>query len=474
MSSVVKLRAVALRLLGATVIAGVMATSARLGATAAPTETISVLVPIVADAGDGQFISADELESETSPTGDWRLLADAAQRHGFTLAVDSRITASITLLGTDAPATVTEWYEDVTALDPLILPWGNADPWSFGPVSTNPFSAEQFAALAGVESASLVVWPSGGVVEDDSVSLTAARGFTRMIVGDDLFAGGFDSAASGALADAVSPDSSTSTLAAVAAVRTELDPSTALVLPANPARLDAARAVAVLDRLVTSNVRVTRVIPMAVNTLRTPTHTVAAPELLTDVVAAVHADSARSADMTDDPAALIAPRVRAMAVVTRDVTADEFDSAASAFLADSGWLSRVVGISLATEYTVLSNTADVPVSVSNDSDATVTVDVHVRATSGIVQVETPTQSVTIGPRSNVRILVAMTAVTNGRTSLVAKLVDPSGASIGKAVEFPIEVQAQWELLTIVLFAGGVSVIMTIGILRTIRRRRATA
>jgi hypothetical protein len=186
------------------------------------------------------------------------------------------------------------------------------------------------------------------------------------------------------------------------------------------------------------------------------------------------ADEARAATITDEPAALLASRVRSLAVTTSDLDPIVFESAAEAFIADRDWLSRLVSISLATEYTVLSNTADVPVSVSNDSGAAVTVEVRVRSTSGIVQVEKPSQSVTIEPRSNIRITVPMTAVTNGRTALVVSLMDPAGTAIGKPVSFPIEVQAQWEILTVVVFFGSVIVIMTIGILRTIRRRRAGA
>jgi hypothetical protein len=68
----------------------------------------------------------------------------------------------------------------------------------------------------------------------------------------------------------------------------------------------------------------------------------------------------------------------------------------------------------------------------------------------------------------------MTAVANGRTALIATLLDPTGEAIGAPVSFPIEVQAQWEILTVVVFFGSVIVIMTIGIIRTIRRRRAVA
>lgn len=68
----------------------------------------------------------------------------------------------------------------------------------------------------------------------------------------------------------------------------------------------------------------------------------------------------------------------------------------------------------------------------------------------------------------------MTAVANGRAVLVAQLFDSHGESIGQTVSFPIMVQTQWELVTVIVFFGGVIVIMTIGIIRTIRRRKTAA
>jgi hypothetical protein len=205
-----------------------------------------------------------------------------------------------------------------------------------------------------------------------------------------------------------------------------------------------------------------------------PRITAAGPDLLGEVLDAVAHDEERASTLTDDPVSLIANRIRTLAVVTRNLNPDIFEPSARVFMSDTHWLTDLVSIALATEYTVLSNTADIPISISNSSDATVTVTVAVRSTSGIVQVNDSGQSVTIEPRSNVRITVPMTAVANGRTALIATLLDPTGETIGAPVSFPIEVQAQWEILTVVVFFGSVIVIMTIGIMRTIRRRRAVA
>lgn len=474
MSSPEKLRAFALRFLGAALASVVVALAGGTGSSAAPPRSIAVLVPFVADAGDGLFLDAQELSAETGPTGDWSILLDLAQRHGFTVALDTRISASIEALGTDAPVSATQWLADVNALDPILLPWGNADLWALRPWATNPFTAENFASLAGADPASLVLWPSGGVINKDSVAVSAVRGFTNMIVGDAVFAGGFNSTASNALAEAVAPNSALSAEAAARAVRLALGTRSTIVLPAEPSELDASAAVAVLDLIIGSELETTNVVPLSTNTARVPRITAAEPDLLGEVLDTVARDEDRASTLTDDPVSLIANRIRALGVVSRNLNPDIFEPSAQVFMSDTHWLTDFVSIALATEYTVLSNTADIPISISNSSDATVTVTVAVRSTSGIVQVNDSGQSVTIEPRSNVRITVPMTAVANGRTALIATLLDPTGEAIGAPVSFPIEVQAQWEILTVVVFFGSVIVIMTIGIIRTIRRRRAVA
>lgn len=472
MSSVSRLRVPALRILGATMLGAIAVATTSVGSSAETPRTLAVLVPIVADAGDGQLLTAEVVERETADGGDWALLAEAASRHGFTIALDSRISASIAALGSDAPESAVAWLDAVSAEDPLLLPWGNADVWSIAPWTARSFGAAQFGDLGATDPDSLVVWPSGDVISTDAVVTTTARGFTRMLAGDDLVDGGFDSVASGALRDAVAPDSSISPVAGAAAIMADLGRSSTIVLPRSPDDIDVARAVAVLDRLVRQGIRIVPVEPLAISTPPVTQTENPSAALLESLRAAIIADEDRASTLTDDTEALLTSRLRSLAVVTGNLDEDVLSLAATTFLDDTDWLSRLISISLSTEYTVLSNSAEVPVSVSNLSGAPVTVTVRVRSTSGIVQVEVPVQSVTIEPRSNIRITVPMTAVTNGRTALVASLVDPRGDSIGSPVPFPIEVQAQWEIVTIIVFFGSVSVIMAIGIIRTIRRRRA--
>ncbi|MEY4397326.1 MAG: hypothetical protein RLZZ40_1082, partial [Actinomycetota bacterium] len=369
---------------------------------------------------------------------------------------------------------VATWRNSLDPLHPLLLPWGNADVWAYSAWATNPFTAEQFGALAGVDPSQLVIWPSGKVVDSSSVVMSQNRGFTRMIVFDDQFTGGLNRTASTVLADAVTPGSTMDIQRAARDIRALVAGGDSIALPADPTQVDPDRASSIISALLTQGTRGGTVPPKMVLSGLTPRNEIAAPDRLVEVMNAYAVDEERVGRITDDVPTFMMNRLRALTAVTAQLGKSGFNAAASEFESDSMWMSDLVSISLATEYTVLSNTAEIPVTVSNESSAAVTVTVSVRSTSAIVQVAEPRQTITIEPKSNSRIMVPMTAVANGRTTLVAQLFDANTTTIGSAVAFPIEVQAQWEIVTVIVFFGSVSIIMTIGIIRTIRRRRAAA
>ena len=65
----------------------------------------------------------------------------------------------------------------------------------------------------------------------------------------------------------------------------------------------------------------------------------------------------------------------------------------------------------------------------------------------------------------------MSSVANGRTSLRATLTTADGIPVTEPAYIAIDVQAQWEGLTLIGFISVVSTLLTIGIVRTVRDRR---
>ena len=444
------------------------------GATTSNPVEIGLIVPIIADAGDGFFLDADELDAAAAPGGEWFVLTEMAKNHGLTVVLDTRIVASIDELGLAVPESVSSWLAEVELLDPLHLPWGNPDLWALAIASERVFDAETVAALSGVSPRELVVWPSGDVSRKNSLRTLYEWGYSKALVSDSAGTGGISRALSDELAPLVSPDSTVSAAAGAESLRGSLSQNAVLTLPRNPESFDAKRAADVVDELSEMGVTFSTVAPTSTLDNVTLSDVGAVPPLLAEALEAVNSDEELVAAITADRDELLANRLRGVMVLSRDLSAPRFDTAAQLFVADTSWLSSVVSISLASEYTVLSNAADVPLSVSNNSDALVTVLVKVRATSAIVQVDTPIVAVTIEPRSNVRIEVPISTVANGRTMLVASLVSESGEAIGGEVTLPVTVQAEWEAVTLVIFGGVVVTILAIGARRTVRRRRAVS
>lgn len=432
---------------------------------------VGLLVPIVAKAGDGLYLSASELETMTAPDGEWSILSETAQTHGLTIALDTRITASIDALGTLAPSAVEQWRDSVLETDPLLLPWGNADIWALSADGGWVFDAQLIGSLSDTDPLDLVAWPTGSVSRASSVSQARALGYSHLLVDSSVASGGIDYAASASLALAVSPLATTSAPADAVAVRSLLVDGTVIALPRNALDVSAERFAAVVDQLVFAGVTFVPVGATSTSLGSEPANSGAFPEALRDAIASLDGDSTLVEGITAEPELLLANRIRALCVLSNDVGSERFASAANTFMGDSTWLSSALFISLASEYTVLSNAADVPLSVSNNSDALVTVVVKVRATSAIVQVDTPSIAVTIEPRSNVRIEFPISTVANGRTMLVASLLTESGSTIGRDVTLPVTVQAEWEAFTLVFFGALVSSILVIGAIRTVRRRR---
>jgi hypothetical protein len=123
------------------------------------------------------------------------------------------------------------------------------------------------------------------------------------------------------------------------------------------------------------------------------------------------------------------------------------------------------------DFTVLADSTELPLTITNSSVTDITVIASVNAISGIVSIATPSQTVTIPAGSSSRVTVPMVSVANGKTSLRATLTTTSGIAVSEPVFVEIDVQAQWETITLVTFIGIVASIMGIGIARTIRDRR---
>jgi hypothetical protein len=94
-----------------------------------------------------------------------------------------------------------------------------------------------------------------------------------------------------------------------------------------------------------------------------------------------------------------------------------------------------------------------------------------RSKSGILVIDSAEQTVEIPSATSTRITIPVTVLANGSTEISVSLKNVDGISLGKPTSLRVSVSAQWEAVTFWSFVSLVSVILGIGVFRTIRERR---
>jgi len=436
--------------------------------------TFSVLVPIVASGSSTDLVSPEELTQLASPGGTWSRLTAAAISHGATIAVDSRIVASITALGEDSPSTVSAWLDSVRRSEPIYLPWGNADPFVIAAAGPSfRVSTFQLSDISGIPATEIVGWPTGHAGSTRSLRISQKLGYTNLIADDKTFpdvTNSYSSSASAAIAKAVSLGSHNDPVGAASELRSSTTGLLAVVLPRDTSAVDVDRAVLFLNALYKGSVRASRFVPAAM-TENTAVAFHDVPTAAIRSLMAQHRLDRQVSEMALDPHAITVPRLRRLCVVAGLVATDRFPAAVRGYVRTAQTYEEFVSFSLGSDFTVLADSTELPLTITNSSVTDITVIASVNAISGIVSIATPSQTVTIPAGSSSRVTVPMVSVANGKTSLRATLTTTSGIAVSEPVFVEIDVQAQWETITLVTFIAIVASIMGIGIARTIRDRR---
>ena len=442
-------------------------------ADAAPRATFSVLIPIVASGSSTELIAADTLTALASPGGSWAELTSSAISHGATIAIDSRIVASITALGGDSPA-ASAWLESVTRSRPIYLPWGNADPFLLA--ATGPsyrVSAIQLSDISGIAAADIVGWPTGRAGNSQSPRSAEKLGFGRLIADDETFpslANTYSASASAAIAKAVAPGSGVDPATVATHLHNSSTGRLAIVLPRDPGSVDGQRAVAFLNALYSGSARASRFVPAEVPSDTAVTlHDV--PDAAIRALMSQHRLDRQVSEMALDPRVISTPRLRRLCVIAGLVATNRFPTAVRGYVRTARTYEEFVSFSLGSGFTVLANSTELPLTVTNISATDLSVVASVDAVSGIVSISKPSQTIMIPSGSSAQVTVPMVSVANGKTSLRATLATTSGIVISEPVFIEIDVQAQWESVTLVTFVAIVASIMAIGVARTIRDRR---
>ena len=136
---------------------------------------------------------------------------------------------------------------------------------------------------------------------------------------------------------------------------------------------------------------------------------------------------------------------------------------------DAGAVSIVKGSGI----NLVSRESSLPVAVTNTLAGEVQVIVYLKSSSAKLVVEDSTMQLSIPAGTTVNAQFPIRAIGSGNVVLVSWLTALSGRELGDRVPINLTVNPDIETAAIVLFLSFVAVLMVIGVIRTLRRRKTS-
>ncbi len=452
---------------------------------------IAPIVALTASATGGVALRPEELQALTLPGGALAQVTEAVARHPATLAIDSRITSSITVLGDQAPPEALLWASTLGAagLAQFSLPWADADPlgslaidtlvyarlgeypWIHGGNITN----EQLATMT-TRSASAVLVSSASLPSDRTVVEVGDARIIRV-----------DAQLSELTRNALQAptqfegEADLQRAQGIIGFRALTNNQEVFVFSVGrlPATAIAPRIDSVLGRLVSMRVSNSVAVPLqapsteVISGLQGSAPSREKTEFFAEIRALWESD-VRFAAITQDPEPAIFGRWARYQALLSSTWLDnpnglsaEWDRAQL----DSLEFQNSVRVEQGSAITVLSDQTSLPVTVINSLGSDAVVNLVVRPRTGILAVETMSVRLTIPAEGSIRTLIPVRSLANGTVDVDFSLTGASGDQVGQTVTIPVTIRAGWEGIISVVLAGAIGGTFTFGVVRAIQRRR---
>ncbi|MFJ4998894.1 DUF6049 family protein [Microbacterium sp. NPDC088619] len=177
----------------------------------------------------------------------------------------------------------------------------------------------------------------------------------------------------------------------------------------------------------------------------------------------------------DDAQVLLSPkRIQIMRATAVGLSDKGFDEAVSDVNVATTETLNAVDIPPASTIQLLSANADLPFSVRNDLPWPVNIQLSVKPSDPRLDVQSVTPW-TIQPGTTTRVKVPVSArVGSGEVTLTLSLSSPTGVPISQPESVRVSVRAEWEAIGLGVLGALIVVLLGLGIIRTIRRRRREA
>jgi hypothetical protein len=200
------------------------------------------------------------------------------------------------------------------------------------------------------------------------------------------------------------------------------------------------------------------------------------PTRITQLQSMLATEPATSAFATvlSDPTIITGEQRRTLLTLASNGWAEsvgDWTGAVQTYVAAAGEILASVQMLESSTINLLSDTGDLPITISNALPYPVTVVVHVTANTGILDVLEDYVTVTIEAESQARAAVPVQSIANGTAVLIVTLTSPSQVPVAAPVFVTTNVQAGWETAFTTTVAVIVLIVFVLGIIRTVTKRR---
>ncbi len=453
---------------------------------------IAPIVTLTTSATGGQALSPEQLQAQTIEGGALNVVTSSLEAYPATLAIDSRITGSITVLGDQAPEESLIWASTLGSigLTQFSLPWADADPLATLAIDTlvyaklgqypwvhgDAISNDQLATLA-TRSASAVLLSSNSLPSDRAV---ISIGDARIIrVDAQLSALATDALQAPTVLEA---EADLQRAQGIIAYRALTGNNEILVFSTGrlPATAIAPRLESVLQGFSSMTLATIVAVPLESSATETLPGITTIPQSrewqnFVGALKSLWEGDVAFATIAADPGAAVFSRWNRYQALLSSTWSDDPNGLSSEWeraQQESRDFHNSVRVEQGSAITVLSDQTQLPVTLNNDLESSVIVTLQVRPTTGILAVEEPLTRVEIPASSSTRVFVPVQSLANGTVSVEFTLFSAGGDQVGDRVTVPVTIRAGWEGVISIALAALVGGVFTFGLVRAIQRRRS--
>lgn len=503
----------------------------------APTDSrTAVIVPVTATPENGALLTSDELTTLTTAGGALADLVEAVSGTSAILAIDPAIPAAIRLLGDAAPASATQWLESFEALpnDMFTLQFGDADatvqaqagraqllevpdltplldPAHFPATEPDPQptteptptplptsdpdlpDTSELTAVRGTQAG--ILWPRADVTEADLAAFGAYLGdrVTTILPSSSVQGDPAVHSAVGAR-ELLIADAAASARMSAAVERT--DPAAAdadLAGAAGHLYFAEQRSALTAVALERSETRSPEALRAALTAFATPGTALSALRTgePASVTLAETSTGARVAELNsmlagedrlaafatilDEPAVLLAPsRIRVLRAIGVGLDDEQFVERTTENADRVNTTLTSVSVQKPKPVQLFTSAAPLPVWVRNDLPWPVTVNLFSTPSDTRLDIQPVTQVRALAS-SATRVDVPIEArVASGRVDVGFRIESSTGVPVGQPEIADVTLRADWEGIGLGILGGVIALLLVVGSVRMVRRRRADA